>query len=228
MTDPYGTNRPPNRRNGRSRLASVLETHIWWWIPLVIGIGWLIFAMIVLQLNLTSAWAIAVAIGLLLVVASFTEVVNALAAPSWQWLHAVLAGVFFIGGITALVWPQPTFLALARIVAWLLFFKGCADIILALGRRLDDPLWWLRLILGALEIGIAFWAGDSPHRSALLLALWVGLSAIAKGVTDIVLAFGIRSFIRKDQIESATPAPDTTTPTPTMPAAQPWSTERLP
>ncbi|MBO0879622.1 MAG: DUF308 domain-containing protein, partial [Mycobacterium sp.] len=168
------------------------------------------------------AWAIAVAVGLLLIVASFSELVNALAAPNWQWLHAVLAGVFFVGGITALVWPQPTFLALARIVAWLLFFKGCVDIVLALGRRLDDPLWWLRLILGAFEIGIAFWAGDSPHRSALLLALWVGLNAIAKGVTDIELAFDIRSVTRKS--EPKTPS----TPTPNVPTPAPWSTERLP
>lgn len=226
MTDPYSTNRSgaTERLGGRSRLASVLETHIWWWIPLIIGIGWLIFAMIVLQLNLTSAWAIAVAIGLLLIVASFSELVNALAAPNWQWLHALLAGVFFVGGITALVWPQPTFLALARIVAWLLFFKGCADIVLALGRRLDDPLWWLRLILGASEIGIAFWAGDAPHRSALLLVLWVGLSAIGKGVTDIELAFAIRSLTRR----GGTQTPSTPTPPPGVPTASPWSTERLP
>ena len=193
MTDTYAT----ERRDDRGRLATILETHIWWWIPLAVGVGWLIFAMIVLQLNLTSAWAIAVATGLLLIVASFSELVNALAAAGWQWLHVTLAAGFFIGGIVALVWPDPTFLALARIIAWLLFFKGCADIVLALGRRLDDSLWWLRLILGVLEIGVALWAADSPDRSALLLMLWIGLSAVAKGVTDIVLAFEIRSLVRK-------------------------------
>jgi hypothetical protein len=39
-------------------------------------------------------------------------------------IHLALAAAFFIGGLVALIWPEPTFLALTRLVAWLLLFKG--------------------------------------------------------------------------------------------------------
>jgi uncharacterized membrane protein HdeD (DUF308 family) len=204
----------PEARGTRGIDAVLPRIRVHWWVLLVIGVAWLIFAMAVLQFNLTSALSIAIATGLLLVVAAFSELLNAIAAPGWKWLHAVLAVVFFVMGIIALVWPQSTFLALARIVAWYLLFKGGADIALSLARQEEDRLWWLRLIVGVLEISLAFWAASYPGRSAVLLVLWVGLSALMKGFTDIVLAFEVRSLQTRTPHQPATPqqVPDQTVP----------------
>jgi uncharacterized membrane protein HdeD (DUF308 family) len=167
-----------------------------WWVLLVIGVVWLVFAMVVLQFDLGSASAIALATGLLLILASFSQVVTAQAARQWRWLHLALAAVFFVGGIIALVWPDPTFHALARLLAWFLLFKGSADIVAGLATRAADTLWWLLLAVGAVEIAVAFWAAAEPSRSAGLLMLWVGLIALFKGISDIVLAFGVRAAVR--------------------------------
>lgn len=165
-----------------------------WWVLLVIGVGWLLFGMVILQLDITSARAIAVAAGLLLVVAALSQLVDALAVRSHRWLHLALAAVFFVGGIVAMVWPDPTFVVLAQIVAWLLLFKGIANVVTALFvMPAGDGTRWLLLVLGLAEIAVAFWAAGVPSRSATLLALWVGLVALGKGVTDIALAVGLRS-----------------------------------
>jgi uncharacterized membrane protein HdeD (DUF308 family) len=179
-----------------------------WPILVAVGVAWLLFAMVLLQFDFTSAWAIAISAGLLLIAASLGELINAMVTPGWRWMHATLAAGFFVGGIIALVWQEPTFLALARVVAWVLFFKGCADFVLALGRRGEDALWWLRLAIGALEIAIAFWAAGSVTRSAALLILWISLLAVAKGIADITLAFELRARQRAIEIAPDMPQPE--------------------
>lgn len=171
-----------------------------WWVLLAVGVLWLVFGMVVLQFDLTSAKSIALAAGLLLVVTAFGQLVTAQAAHRWWWVHALLAALFFVGGMIALVWPEPTFHVLARLVAWFLFFKGCADLVVGFAVRADEvaerSLWWVFLVIAAVEIGLAFWAAGSLTRSAALLMLWIGLVAVVKGVTDIALAFGLRSWER--------------------------------
>src|SRR5512132_1766107 len=78
-----------------------------WWIPLIIGILWLIYAFIVLSVTYRTIWAIA------FIAAGIVEFVLAAVLDSWQWLHA-LAGVLCIAaGIVAFAWPDQTFLVLA-------------------------------------------------------------------------------------------------------------------
>jgi uncharacterized membrane protein HdeD (DUF308 family) len=60
--------------------------------------------------------------------------------------------------------------------------------------RVTHPLWWLGLVVGLLEIGLGFWASQqyTPARAVLLL-LWMGFNAVFRGLSDIVLAFEIRT-----------------------------------
>ena len=54
--------------------------------------------------------------------------------------------------------------------------------------------WWLGLVAGILEIVLGFWASQQafPARGALLL-LWVGFFALFRGISEIVIAFELRS-----------------------------------
>ncbi len=56
--------------------------------------------------------------------------------------------------------------------------------------RVTHPLWWLGLIV----IGLGLWASQqyTPARAVLLL-LWVGFYAVLRRLSDIVLAFEIRT-----------------------------------
>ena len=54
------------------------------------------------------------------------------------------------------------------------------------------PLWGLTLALGIVEVVVGVWAIGYPGRSAWLLVLWVGVAALTRGITEIVLAFKLR------------------------------------
>jgi uncharacterized membrane protein HdeD (DUF308 family) len=165
-----------------------------WWLFLITGIGWLIFAMIVLQFDIDSVGAIALAAGIVMIIAGLNEFLALFWFRGWGWLHALL-GVLFVGvGVTAISWPDVTFVALARILAWYLLFKGTFDIVASLAQRGRVELWWTVLVAGVIEVLLAFWAAGYSGRAATLLVLWVGFSALTRGVTEIILAFQLKGL----------------------------------
>jgi uncharacterized membrane protein HdeD (DUF308 family) len=165
-----------------------------WWIFLITGVCWLIFSMIVLQFDIDSVKAIALAGGIVMIVAGMNEFLALFLFRGWGWLHALLAILFVGGGLAALTWPDVTFVALARILAWYLLFKGTFDIVTSLILRGQVELWWTMLIAGAFEVLVAFWAAGYPGRATTLLVLWVGFSALLRGITEIILAFQLKGL----------------------------------
>lgn len=174
-------------------LSGKLGTRPAWSTLVMAGVAWLVFAMVVLQFNLDSAWSLGLAAGLLLILGAFSHLLNVRATPRWWWLQGALAVTFFVTGMTALVWPDLTYLALTRIIAWFLLFKGTAEVFLALVDRAANTLWWLLAVIGLLEIAVSFGIAGVPEQSIPLLALWVGLIALAQGVTDLVQGLGLRA-----------------------------------
>ena len=97
-------------------------------------------------------------------------------------------------GIVAFAWPAATFVVLAKLVAWLLLFRGVFGIIGAFeSRHAGIELWWISLVLATLEIGVAIWAVRYPGRSVVLLVLWIGIAAISRGIALMAIGFTIRS-----------------------------------
>jgi uncharacterized membrane protein HdeD (DUF308 family) len=66
-----------------------------------------------------------------------------------------------------------------------------------LARREETDLWWMFAIIGVIEVLIGFWAIGYPGRSIALLIVWVGASALAKGITQIIGAFVLRAAGRE-------------------------------
>jgi len=163
-----------------------------WWVPLALGVGWMLLAFVILQFNTLSVATISWILGLVLLAAAVNEFADVAISPGWKWLHALVGVVFVAGGIAALAWPGVTFLALANLVGWYLLIKGTFDVVVALSMRHTLDLWGLTLVMGVLELVLAFWAVGYTGRSAALLVLWVGLGAVSKGVTNILIAFQVR------------------------------------
>jgi uncharacterized membrane protein HdeD (DUF308 family) len=55
----------------------------------------------------------------------------------------------------------------------------------------------LQLVSGFIEIGLAFWVAGDFRQKAVLLIVYTGLVALSKGITEIVLAFKLRSVLRE-------------------------------
>lgn len=167
-----------------------------WWLFLVIGTGWLLFAIIVFRFDWRSVSAISILFGVVVIAAAIDELVDSWGSHGWVRAgHAFLAVVFFVVGIVAFVHPGDTFAALAAVMSFYFVLKGALDLALAFAFR-HEPLWWIRLILGVAEILIGFWAaGDFGHRT-ILLVVWVGVVALTRGISAFMFAFALRDLPR--------------------------------
>jgi uncharacterized membrane protein HdeD (DUF308 family) len=114
-----------------------------WWIPLVTGALWVIFALIVFQFDYTSVSALSILLGTVCMAAGLFEAVTAAGTHGWwRTVHIVLAIVFAAIGTAAYIHPENTFKALASIFAFYLLLRGIFDIVIALFAR-PAELWWV-------------------------------------------------------------------------------------
>jgi uncharacterized membrane protein HdeD (DUF308 family) len=163
-----------------------------WWVLLLTGALWIIFAFIVLSFDITTVYAVAIFLGVGFIVGGVFELGLAGLVDEGRWLYVTFGIIAIIAGIVALVWPEQTFVVVAAITAWLLLFMGILDVVTSLASRHDSELWWLQLILGVLEIAVGVWAIGYTGRSIALLVIWVGVAALFRGISQIIMAFGLR------------------------------------
>jgi uncharacterized membrane protein HdeD (DUF308 family) len=175
----------------------LLEVSKGWWLYLVAGVLWIIFGWIVLSFKFDTVWAIAVFFGFGFIIGGIMELYVGFQSGGWRWLHILFAVIAIIAGILALIWPGQTFLVLAAIIGWYILFAGIMDIVISISTKEDNDLWWLQLILGIVEVLIGFWAVGYAGRSIAVLVIWVGASALARGISSIVLGFGLHSTGRE-------------------------------
>jgi uncharacterized membrane protein HdeD (DUF308 family) len=163
-----------------------------WWILLVTGSLWLIFALLVFSFDYRTVTAISILLGTVLMAAALLEAVAAAGAHGWwRVAHIGLAIAFAVIGTVAYIHPQNTFEALASVFAFYLLLRGTFDIVVAMLAR-PAEFWWVGLISGVVQILLAFWAAGDFGNKAFLLVVWVGASALTHGVLQIMTAFRIR------------------------------------
>jgi uncharacterized membrane protein HdeD (DUF308 family) len=176
-------------------LASEREIRLPWWLFLVMGIGWLIFAWIILSVNYSTVWAIAIWAGCGLIAAGVLQfAAGAVLQGGWRWFAYILGLAGVVVGFMCFIWPGQTFLVLAALIGWYLMIKGVFDFVIALASKDEYDLWWLTMIIGIVEILIGFWAIGYDGRSIALLVIWVAASALARAFTDIFMAFQVRKL----------------------------------
>jgi uncharacterized membrane protein HdeD (DUF308 family) len=190
----------------------------WWWTPLVAAFIWFIIAWLVLRANYTSLATVGVLVGVVFLIAAANE--GALAAVmggGWAVLHIVLAVFFVLGAVWAFVRPVNTFFALASVLGLLLLLQGALTLVRGLALRDETPHWWLEAVIGGLLLLLGLWVSTSDRvwnlaGRAVFILLWVGLMALFRGVSDIMLAFSLRRFgvageARRPAAAVAGPAP---------------------
>ena len=181
---------------GRMFLA---ERSKYWWVALLVGIAWLVIAWIVLRADIRSLTTVGILLGALFIAAGASEIAaGSVMGGGWKVLHYIIAAIFLLGGIWAFIRPVNTFFALVSVLGLVLLLQGTFEIIQGVSSRGENPLWWLGLVAGILLILLAFWVSGSDRVFNLqartyLVLFWVGLMAIIRGITTIVLAFTIRS-----------------------------------
>jgi uncharacterized membrane protein HdeD (DUF308 family) len=169
-----------------------------WWMFLVTGVGWLVFSLLVFQWDYTTIYAISILFGIVALMAGVNEFFQILVSSTgWKIVHGILGVLFVVTGVWALVDPRSAFTTLAALVAFFLLFKGIFDLTVAFMTKDEFDLWWLQLILGIVEIVLAFWVAGSFRQSAILLVVYVGVIALSRGITELFLAFKLRGLRKR-------------------------------
>jgi uncharacterized membrane protein HdeD (DUF308 family) len=166
-----------------------------WWVFLLTSFAWLAIAVIVLRFDISSAATIGLLLGAVFLFAAIYQFgLAALQGGGWAVVRVIL-GVLFIGGsIWSFVSPYNAFWALAAAFGLLLILNGTFDIAYAAMAQPLNPMWWFGLLVGILEVGLGFWASQQYVAvRASLLILWVGFYALFRGISDLVIAFEVRS-----------------------------------
>jgi uncharacterized membrane protein HdeD (DUF308 family) len=169
-----------------------------WWVFLLTGIAWLVVGWVVLRMNVTSLATVGILLGIVFIAAGVNEAgLGSMLSGGWKVWYYVMAFIFFLAGIWALIDPIDTFFALASVLGLVLVLYGTFEIIRSIASRGVNPYWGFGLAAGILLIVLAFWVSGSDRVYALaqrtyLILFWVGLFALFKGFSQIMLAFTVR------------------------------------
>ena len=166
-----------------------------WWLFLIGGIAWLVFALILFQWDYTTVYAVSYLFGVVALAAGVNEFVHiGVSTTGWKIARGTLGVLFVIAGLWALVHPHNAFATLAALIGFFLLFKGIFDLTVGFMTRANFDLWWLQLVIGLFEIALAFWVAGSFRKEAILLVAYVGIVALTRGITELLVAFKLRSL----------------------------------
>lgn len=169
----------------------------YWWLFLVTGSLWILFSLLVFRFNINTVTGIGIAIAIVCIAAGINELFSVGASTGgWKVVRGVLGVLFVLIGVVALAYPHRTFVEVAAIFSFFLVLKGGFDVITALMLRREVDLWWVPMLVGVAEILLGFWAAGNFGREAVLLVVWVGAAALARGIMEIVLAIRLREIGR--------------------------------
>ncbi|WP_406864397.1 HdeD family acid-resistance protein [Streptomyces sp. HUAS MG47] len=110
-----------------------------------------------------------------------------LAKGAWQAL--LIAGIAsVILGILVLAWPRETLLVVGVLFGLYLLLSGVLQLVAAFGTHAATSLRVMAFISGVLAILLGLFCFRGETQSLLLLALWIGIGWLFRGITEIIAA----------------------------------------
>jgi uncharacterized membrane protein HdeD (DUF308 family) len=107
----------------------------------------------------------------------------------------VLTGLLSIAaGVAIIVWPSPGIVAVAIFLGAWLIVVGTITISGSLAARHFLPNWWLRLILGLVEVPLGVLALADPGATLAAIITVGGIWAVAVGVMRVILSFEVKDL----------------------------------
>ena len=113
------------------------------------------------------------------------------------WTSAILSGLFAVVlGVVILAWPAPSVNAAAALLGVYLVASGVALVFLAFSLPASAGSQFLNLISGvaSVALGILAFRHFGQGYAVLLLAIWVGVGFIFRGVSVTASAIAVPEF----------------------------------
>ncbi|MCG6495892.1 HdeD family acid-resistance protein [Kitasatospora sp. A2-31] len=110
-----------------------------------------------------------------------------LAKAAWQVL--LIAGLASLAlGIVVLAWPKQTLLVVGVLFGVYLLIIGIVQLVAAFGTHATTALRVLAFISGAICVLLGLLCFRSAAQSVLLLAIWIGIGWLFRGITQLAAA----------------------------------------
>jgi uncharacterized membrane protein HdeD (DUF308 family) len=117
----------------------------------------------------------------------FEGFLHLLSRTAWQ-VVLVTGIASLILGIVVLAWPGPSLLVAGILFGIYLIVSGALQLAAAFGTHKATSLRVLAFISGALSILLGLFCFRGKLESILLLALWIGIGWLIRGITQILAA----------------------------------------
>jgi uncharacterized membrane protein HdeD (DUF308 family) len=190
MSDPIPSTHPGHAASeGPASAETLLHA---WWVPLLIGVVNVIAALVVLLEPHNSLVAIAVVLGIYLLLAGIALIVAGFARPnpSQGWLAFALGALAILAGIFVILRPGSAVHGVRIVFGIYLVLAGAGHLglaVFAVGDRIGEVL------RGALDVvgGLVFLF--APKLGLAALALFVGVYLILRGGVEIAVAVELRA-----------------------------------
>ncbi|MGW7816592.1 HdeD family acid-resistance protein [Streptomyces puniciscabiei] len=117
----------------------------------------------------------------------FEGPLHALSRAAWQVVLGTGVASLILG-ILVLVWPGASLLAAGVLFGIYLVLSGVFQLVAAFGTHRATSLRVLAFISGALSILLGLFCFRGPMQSILLLALWIGIGWVIRGITQTLAA----------------------------------------
>ena len=172
----------------------------YWWMTVLRGLFWILFGVVILARPGISLLSLTLALGIVISADGILNVMNAFAGRKVHedWWVLLLVGLTGIGiGALTFYSPQTTALALVFYVAIWAIATGLLQITAAirLRRQLAGEVWWILAGIASVIFGVLLIV--QPAAGALTLLWLFAVYAIAFGVLLVLLAFRVRSGIKR-------------------------------
>jgi uncharacterized membrane protein HdeD (DUF308 family) len=168
----------------------------WLWFVLL-GIALVVLGTVALGAVVIASLAVALVIGMLLVVGGVGETLGAFWCRGWSgfFLHLLSGVLSIIVGVMFLRAPVDALAALTLLVACFLMVGGVFKIIATLSFRF--AAWGWPLVSGIIDLvlGVMIWH-EWPASALGVIGLFVGISMIFRGFNWIALGVALRSLPR--------------------------------
>ena len=179
-------------------LADILSRY--WWMTLIRGLFWILFGIVLFARPGISLLSLTLALGVILFIDGVINVANAVSGRREHddWWVLLLVGLAGIGiGILTFYSPQATALAVVFYVAIWAIATGLLEIVAAvrLRRQIAGEVWLALAGIASVLFGVLLIA--RPGVGALTVLWLIALYAIAFGVMLLLLAFRVRSGVKR-------------------------------
>ncbi|MFC9844348.1 HdeD family acid-resistance protein [Streptomyces sp. NPDC060223] len=105
------------------------------------------------------------------------------------WQAVLAAGIAALAlGVMVLVWPGASLFAAGILFGLYLLFSGVLQLAAAFGTHAATSLRVMAFISGALSILLGLFCFRGAMQSILLLALWIGIGWLFRGITQTLAA----------------------------------------